>query len=115
MSDTQVRANDLIAEANELQNAGDKLSAAPMYLEAVELFPPYATFALVAADSYAEAGHDERAAAAYRIVLADEPDHPDAKASLKKVEKRLKKAAKAKPANDGPITKSGFLFKRSRD
>ena len=44
MSDSQKQANELIAEANELHNAGDKVAAAPLYVRAARLFEPYDSF-----------------------------------------------------------------------
>jgi len=90
----QQKANDLIERGNELHNSGDKLSAAPYYREAAELFEPYASFMLVAADSYLAGGKYRDAAAAYRHVVAAHPDHDQAVAGLKKAEKMAAKQAK---------------------
>lgn len=90
----QQKANALIERGNELHNSGDKLSAAPYYREAAELFEPYASFMLVAADSYLEGGKYRDAAAAYRHVVAAHPDHDQAIAGLKKAEKLAAKQAK---------------------
>ena len=60
MSD-QERANALIEQANALHNGGDPVAAAPLYVEAAGLFAPYASFALVAGDSYRAAGLHPRA------------------------------------------------------
>lgn len=75
---SQERANALVEQANALHNGGDKLAAAPMYVEAANLFPPYASFGLVAGDSYAAAGKHEDAVAAYEACLAGVPDHEQA-------------------------------------
>ena len=90
----QQKANALIERGNELHNSGDKLSAAPYYREAAELFPPYASFMLVAADSYLAGGKYRDAAAAYRHVIAAHPDHDQAIGGLKKAEKMAAKQAK---------------------
>lgn len=74
----QDEANAIIAKANALHNAGKKLEAAPMYVEAAGLFAPYATFCLVSGDSYAAAGQHEQAVEAYRICVADNPEHEQA-------------------------------------
>lgn len=84
MSDQQ-RANDIIAKANALQADGQKLEAAPLYLEAAQLFAPYGSFALVAGDSFREAGKDDEAAQAYRICLNDVPEHEQALEGLAEV------------------------------
>ena len=92
--DDQSRANDLIEQANALHNAGDRLEAAPLYIEAGALFAPYAQFSLVAGDTLLEHGDHERAAAAYQIVLAEMPDHDQARAGLKTAQKALKGSSK---------------------
>lgn len=74
----QERANELVARANELHNSGQRLEAAPLYVEAAEAFPPYASFALVAGDTFADTGHPDDAVKAYRVCLAGEPDHEQA-------------------------------------
>lgn len=75
---------DLVEKANALHAAGKKLEAAPMYVDAARAFPPYASFGLVAGDSYAAAGRLEEAAAAYRVCLAGHPDHDEAWQGLAK-------------------------------
>lgn len=86
MSDPQQQANDLIARANELHNNGDKLEAAPMYVEAAHLFEPSGSLALVAGDTFAEASH-----------------------------KRLNKAAScARSEAVDPVSKRGGLFSRRK-
>lgn len=71
------QAKTLLMKADALQTAGDKLAAAPLYVQAAA-FTPFATFALIAGDSYAAAGQHADAVAAYDICLAEMPDHPDA-------------------------------------
>jgi len=90
----QQKANTLIERGNELHNSGDKLSAAPYYREAAELFEPYASFMLVAADSYLASDKYRDAAAAYQHVVDAHPDHDQAKAGLKKANKMAAKQAK---------------------
>ncbi|NND02092.1 MAG: tetratricopeptide repeat protein [Acidimicrobiia bacterium] len=92
--ENQHKANSLIERGNELHNSGDKLSAAPYYREAAELFEPYASFMLVAADSYLEFGKYRDAAAAYQAVLDNHPDHDQARRGLKKARKLADKQAK---------------------
>ena len=92
--DIQTKANQLIERGNELHNAGDKLAAAPYYREAAEIFEPYASFMLVAADSYAAGGKHRDAAAAYQLVLDSHPDHDQALAGLKKSQKAADKQAR---------------------
>jgi len=74
----QDHANELVAQANELHNRGDKLAAAPLYLEAVRAFPAYGSFGLVAGDSYREAGQHHDAVEAYQACLAVAPEHDEA-------------------------------------
>ena len=90
----QQKANSLIERGNELHNGGDRLAAAPYYREAAELFEPYASFMLVAADSYLEFGKFRDAAAAYQSVLDAHPDHDQARSGLKKARKLADKQAK---------------------
>ena len=92
--DDQARANELIEQANALHNAGDVLEAAPLYIEAGALFAPYAQFSLVAGDTLLDHGDHERAAAAYQIVVAEMPDHDQARAGLKAAQKGAKGAGK---------------------
>ncbi|MCP3977042.1 MAG: hypothetical protein GY720_21345 [bacterium] len=92
--DIQQKANQLIERGNELHNAGDKVAAAPYYREAAEIFEPYASFMLVAADSYAAGGKHRDAAAAYQLVLDSHPDHDQAIAGLKKSRKAADKQAR---------------------
>lgn len=79
----QAEATTLIEEANELHNAGNKLAAAPLYMQAA-VFAPFASFALVAGDTYAEAAQHTEAIAAYDLCLAAIPDHEDALAGKKR-------------------------------
>ena len=81
-NESQERANQLVAEANELMERGDKATAARKYVAAAELFPPYASFQLVAGDAYAESGRDADAVRAYRATVAAHPDHDHAWQSL---------------------------------
>lgn len=97
MSD-QERANALVEKANALHNGGDKLAAAPMYVEAADLFTPYASFALVAGDSFLEAGRHEEAAGAYRTCLAGVPDHDQAWLGLGHALRELGQEAQAREA-----------------
>lgn len=97
MSD-QERANGLVEQANELQKAGDKLTAAPMYVEAAQLFAPYASFALVAGDTYSASGQDEQAIEAYRVCIAGVPDHDQAWLGLGEVLKRSGNESEARDA-----------------
>lgn len=90
----QQKANALIERGNELHNSGDKLSAAPYYREAAELFEPYSSFMLVAADTYLESGKYRDAAAAYQHLLDAHPDHDQASAGLKKANKMAAKETK---------------------
>lgn len=92
--ENQQKANSLIERGNELHNSGDKLSAAPYYREAAELFEPYSSFMLVAADSYLEFGKYRDAAAAYQHVLDAHPDHDQARAGLKKARKMADKQSR---------------------
>ena len=78
MTEAQQRANELIARANDLHAQGRHDKAVPLYLEAAGLFPPYASFGLVAADSLQEAGKLRGAADAYRAVVEAVPDHDQA-------------------------------------
>ena len=75
---SQEKANALVEQANAMQSAGDKLAAAPLYVEAAELFHGYASFALVAGDTYLAAGKNDEAVAAYHVCLAGHPDHEQA-------------------------------------
>lgn len=77
-------AKALIDRANQLHNSGKPLEAAPLYLEGARAFPPFASFALVAGDSYLAAGRREDAAAAFRVVLAAHPDHGEAADGLRR-------------------------------
>lgn len=117
MSD-QAEANALIARANALHNAGSKLAAAPLYVEAAQRFAPYASFALVAGDSFREAGQDAEAIAAYRICLAEVPDHEQALEGMGASLLRVGRVDEAKEAYrkagvpmPGAAAKKG-LFKR---
>ena len=78
MPEDQARANELVEQANALHNSGDKLAAAPLYLEAVRAFPAYGSFGLVAGDSFRAAGKHEDAIEAYQTCLAVAPDHDQA-------------------------------------
>ena len=80
--DTQTRANELIEKANELQNAGRGVAAAPLYIEAADLFPPYSSFKLVAADTLMKYEQWQDAADAYQGVLDEHPDHDQARDGL---------------------------------
>ena len=92
--DAQTQANELIEKANELQNAGRGVAAAPLYLEAADLFPAYASFKLVAADTLLKYEQWEDAAAAYQGVLDEHPDHDQAQHGLKTANKKLGKREK---------------------
>ena len=107
--ENQQKANSLIERGNELHNGGDKLAAAPFYREAAELFEPYSSFMLVAADSYLEFGKFRDAAAAYQAVLDAHPDHDQARAGLKKANKLAAKQAKknADLSDLAPVAPSG--------
>jgi len=74
----QGKANELVEQANERYNGGDKLGAAPLYLEAVRAFPAYGSFGLVAGDTYREAGQHDEAVEAYQTCIAVAPDHDQA-------------------------------------
>ena len=115
--DVQQKANDLIERGNELHNSGDKLAAAPFYREAAEIFEPYASFMLVAADSYAAGGKHRDAAAAYQLVLDSHPDHDQAAAGLKKSRKAADKQSRKNAdlsdlAPIAPLEESGGMFKK---
>ena len=92
--DDQTRANELIKKANALQNAGRGVAAVPLYREAAELFAPYASFKLVAADTLMRFEQWADAAAAYQGVLDEHPDHDQARAGLKAANKKLGKKEK---------------------
>lgn len=77
-------AHALVQRANELHNAGKRLDAAPLYVEAARAFPPFASFALVAGDSFLDAGRHRDAADAYLVVIAEHPDHDEALDGLRK-------------------------------
>ena len=96
----QTRANELIEKANALHAAGRGVAAVPLYQEAADLFAPYASFKLVAADILMEYDQYEDAAKAYQGVLDRHPDHDQAGDGLKTANKKL-----------GRKTKRG-LFKR---
>ena len=93
-----MKATELIERANELHNGGDKLAAAPLYVQAADLFTPYASFALVAGDSFAAAGQDDLAIAAYRTCLAGVPDHDQAWLGLAQALHRAGNEAEAREA-----------------
>lgn len=90
---------ELVERANALHGAGKKLEAAPMYVDAARAFPPYASFGLVAGDSYAAAGRNEEAAAAYRVCLEGHPDHTEAWEGLVKVLLKLGRTDEAREAS----------------
>jgi tetratricopeptide (TPR) repeat protein len=94
----QQEANSLVEKANALHNAGSKLEAAPLYMEAVRAFPAYGTFALVAGDSYLEGGKYDEAVDAYRTCLADMPDHDQAWLGLGKALLKVGKHEEAREA-----------------
>jgi tetratricopeptide (TPR) repeat protein len=71
-------ADAVIAEANLLHTAGNLSAAAPLYMKAAEGFVSYASFALIAGDSYWSTGDLVAAAAAYRHTIAAVPQHEDA-------------------------------------
>ena len=75
---TKERADRLVAEAKELNAAGDPKSAARRYAEAAAGFAPYASFALVAGDLLYIEEEFEEAAAAYRVVVEAVPEHDQA-------------------------------------
>jgi len=77
-------AKALLERANALHNAGQRLEAAPLYVAGARAFAPFASFALVAGDSFLAAGRRDEAAEAYRIVLAEHPDHPEAADGLRR-------------------------------
>lgn len=89
---------ELVERANALHAAGKRLQAAPMYVDAARAFPPYASFGLVAGDSFAAAGRNEEAAAAYRVCLAGHPDHAEAWQGLAKVLIQLQRTEEAREA-----------------
>ena len=109
MSD-QERANALIEQANALHNGGDPVAAAPLYVEAAGLFAPYASFALVAGDSYRAAGLHPRAVEAYRACLAGHPDHPEALQGLHQSLGALGRADEAR----GAFEAAGVAFPAPR-
>ena len=74
----KVDADALIAEANRLHAEGDLSAAAPLYMKAAEGFAPYASFALVAGDSYWSIGDLLAAAASYRHTITAVPEHENA-------------------------------------
>ena len=67
--DAKQRADRLIADANALAADGKDGEAARLYVEAARVFDPYASFALVAADTFYGTRRFEDAATAYRIVV----------------------------------------------
>ncbi len=94
MTAAQERANELIEKANAFHAQGRGVAAAPLYQEAAELFAPYASFKLVAADILVKYEQWEDAAAAYQGVLDEHPDHDQARAGLKLANKKLGKKSK---------------------
>ena len=99
--DAQTQANQLIEKANALHAAGRGVAAVPLYREAAELFEPYASFNLVAADILMEYDQYEDAAVAYQGVLDEHPDHDQARDGLAAANKKL-----------GRSTKKGFFRRR---
>ena len=92
--DNQQKANALIERGNRLHNRGDRLGAAPYYREAAELFEPYSSFMLVAADSYLAGRKFRAAAAAYQSVLDAHPEHDQAQLGLKKARELAERDAR---------------------
>ena len=92
--DDQTRANELIEKANALHAAGRGIAAVPLYQEAAELFAPYASFKLVAADILMHFDQYAEAATAYQGVLDEHPDHDQAQAGVKAANKKLGKKEK---------------------
>lgn len=110
----QDRASEIIGRANALQNDGKGLEAAPLYVEAAQLFAPYASFALVAGDSFREAKQDAEAIVAYQICIKAVPDHDQAWLGLGEVllrsgRKDDAKAAYKKAGVKMPGAKGGFF------
>ena len=88
------RARELIEKANTFQAQGRGVAAAPLYQEAADLFAPYASFKLVAADMLMRYEQWADAAAAYQGVLDAHPDHDQARAGLKLATAKLGKKTK---------------------
>lgn len=98
----QSRANELIEQANALVANGRGVPAVPLYQEAADLFAPYASFRLVAADILMDYEQFQDAAEAYQGVLDHHPEHDQARDGLKLANERLN----VKPRRG--------LFRRSR-
>lgn len=92
--DDHARANQLIEKANTLHAQGRGVAAAPLYREAAALFPPYASFNLVAGDILMKYDQYADAADAYQAVLEEHPDHDQARASLDECNAKLGRAPK---------------------
>ncbi len=78
--DDQIRANELLEQANDLRAVGRAVAAAPLYQEAAALFAPYSSFKLVAADILLRYERWQDAAVAYQGVLDQQPHHDVARA-----------------------------------
>jgi tetratricopeptide (TPR) repeat protein len=87
--ETETRAYDMIQRANALHLQGRPIPAIALYREAAELYPPYASFHLVAGDLLAQLGQFQDAAEAYEALLQTHPDHDQARASLEDARRRL--------------------------
>ena len=78
----QERANTLVQEANTAKNQGRIHDAIRAYREAIELVPAYASLNLVIGDMLFESGDYAGAAEAFQAVVAFDPEHDQAWASL---------------------------------
>ena len=88
-TDTETRAYELIQRANALHSQGRPVPAIPLYKEAAEIYPPYASFHLVAGDLLAGLGQYADAAEAYGALLVTHPGHEQAKASIAEMHRKM--------------------------
>ena len=101
------RADALVAQGNDLEDAGDVVQAEAMYREAVAAAPSHPRAHLNLGVALAEKGDQEGAIAAYEQVLAIDPSHPFGnynygrlaflRGDLAKAETLLAEALRAKP------------------
>lgn len=82
MKTFQERANELIQKGNSAHAQGQTETAIQAYREAIELVPAYASLHLVIGDLRFDEGRYDEAADSFEALVAFDPDHDQAWASL---------------------------------
>ncbi len=99
----QAQANKLIQQASQFHKRKQYEQAIALYKEAIELFPPYASYWFLIGDMYFEMKQPEPAAQAYRQTVEFVPEHDQAWSSLGRCLLLLGQPEKAASAFDRSI------------